>query len=85
MSEKPLGASLEERSDTPSGSEADLTSTCNSNSTSDYMPAADLHLEELPALPMSTAPLKAPMEQVVEKQIPMNLQRREVLRRKRNL
>ena len=37
------------------------------------MPAADLQLEELPALPMPTAPFKAPMEQVVQRQIPINL------------
>ena len=78
MAEKALGASLEGRSDTSSGSESDLTSTYNSKSTSDYMPAADLHSEELPALPMPTAPLKAPMEQVVQKQIPINLRKREM-------
>ena len=82
---KALGASLEGRSDTSSGSERDLTSTYNSKSASDYMPAADLHSEELPALPMSTAPLKSPMEQVVQKQIPIDLRRREMSRGKRNL
>ena len=76
--EKALGSSLEGRSDTSSGSESDLTSTYNSKSTSDYMPAADLHSEELPALPMPAAPLKAPMEQVVHKQIPINLRRRKM-------
>ena len=42
------------------------------------MPAADLHTKELPALPISAAPLKAPMEQFVQKQIPINLRRREM-------
>ena len=78
MAEKALGASLKGRSDTSSGSESDLTSTYNSKSASDYMLAADLHSEELPALPMPTAPLKAPMEQVVQKQIPINLRRKEM-------
>ena len=63
---------LEERSDTPSRSEPDLTSTSNSKSASDYMPAEDLQSEELPALPMPTTPLKVRMEQVVQKQIPIN-------------
>ena len=75
---KALGASLEGRSDTSSGSEPNLTSTYISKSASDYMPAPDLHSEELPALPMRTAPLKAPMEQVVHKQLPINLRRREM-------
>ena len=75
MTEKALGASLQGRSHT---SESDLTSTYNSKSTSDYIPAADLHSEELPALPKLTASLKGPMEQVVQKQIPISLQRREV-------
>ena len=75
LAEKALGASLEGRSDT---SESDLTSTYNSKSTSDYMPAVDLHSEELPDLPMPTASLKGPMEQVVQKQIPINRRRREV-------
>ena len=78
MAENALGASLEERSDTSSGSESDLTSTYNSKSASDYMPVADFHSEELPALPMPTASLKGPMEQVVQKQIPINLQTREM-------
>ena len=78
MAEKALGVSLEGRSDTSSGSEPDLTSTYNSKSASDYIPAADLHAEELPALSMPTAPLKAPLEQVVQKQIPINLRRREI-------
>ena len=78
MAENALGASLEWRSDTSSGSESDLTSNYKSKSASDYMPAADLHSEELPALPMPTASLKAAMEQVVQKQIPINLQRREM-------
>ena len=78
MAEKALGASLKGRSDKSSGSESDLTSTYNSKSTSDYMPAADLHSEELPALPKLTASLKGPMEQVVQKQIPISLRRREV-------
>ena len=61
-----------------SGSESDLTSTYNSKSASKYMPAVDPHSEELSALPMTTAPLKDPMEQVVQKQIPINLQKREM-------
>ena len=44
-------ASLEGRSDRGFGSESDLTSTCNTESASDYMPALDLQSEELPALP----------------------------------
>ena len=40
--EKALGASLEGRSDTSSGSEPNLTSTYISKSASDYMPAPDL-------------------------------------------
>ena len=78
MAENALGASLQERSDTSSGCESDLTSTYNSKSASDYMPAADLHSEEMPALPMPTASLKTPMEQVVQKQIPINLRTREM-------
>ena len=73
-----VGASLEGRSDTGSGSELDLTSTSNSESVSDYMTAADLDLEELPALPMPAAPLKPPMGQVVQKQIPINLRRKDI-------
>ena len=46
------GASLEGRSDRGFGSESDLTSTSNTESASDYMPAADLQSEELLALPM---------------------------------
>ena len=78
MAEKALGASFERRSDTSSGSESNLTSNYNSKFASDYMPAADLHSEELPALPMPTAPLKTLMEQVVQKQIPINLRKREI-------
>ena len=52
---KALAASLEGRSDTSSGFESDLTLTYNSKSTFDYIPAADLHSEESPAL-------QAPME-----------------------
>ena len=76
--EKALGDSLLGTSDTSSVSESDLTSTHNSKSTSNYMTAADLHSEELPAFPMPTAPLKAPMEQVFQKQISINLGRREM-------
>ena len=54
-------ASMEGRTDTGSGSESDLTSTSNSESASDYMPAADLQSEELPALPMPAAPSKPPI------------------------
>ena len=75
---KALGTSLEGRSDTSSGSESNLNSTYISKSASDYMPAADLHSEELPALPMPTAPLKAPMEQVFQKQLSINLRRKEM-------
>ena len=78
LAEKALGASLEGRSDTSSESESDLTSTYNSESAFDYMPAADLHSGELSALPIPTAPLKAPMEQVVQKQIPIKLRRRKM-------
>ena len=78
LAEKALGPCLEGKSGTSSGSESDLTSTHNSKSASEYMPAVDPHSEELPALPMTTARLKAPMEQVVEKQIPINLQKREM-------
>ena len=67
---------MEGRSDT--SSESDSTSTYNYKSASDYMPAADLHSEGLPALPMPSAPLKAPMEQVFQKQIPINLRKREM-------
>ena len=49
------------------------SSTSNSKSASDFIPAADLQLKELPALPMPTASLKAQMEQIVQKQIPINL------------
>ena len=76
--ENALGDSLEGRSNTSSGSRPDLTSTYHSISASDYMPAADLHSEELLALSMPTASLKAPTEQVVQKQIPINLRRREM-------
>ena len=75
---KALGTSLEGRSDTSSGSEPNLTLTYISKSASDYMPAADLHSEELPALPMPTAPLKAPTEQVFQKQLSINLRRKEM-------
>ena len=78
LAEKALGPFLEGKSGTSSGSESELTSTYNSKSASEYMPAVDPHSEELPALPMTTAPLKAPMEQVVQKQIPINLQKREM-------
>ena len=67
LEEKALGASLKGRSDTSSGFEIDLTSTYNSKSASDYMPAVDLHLEGIPAFPLPTAPLKVPMEQVAQK------------------
>ena len=73
-----VGVSLEGRFDTGSGSELDLTSTSNSKSASDYMPAADLQLEELPALPMPAAPLKPPMGQVVQIQIPINLRSKDM-------
>ena len=72
------GASLEGRFDTGFGSELGLTSTSNSESASDYMPAADLQLEELPALPMPAAPSKPPMGQVVQRQIPSILQRKDM-------
>ena len=43
---------MEGRSDRGFGSESDLTSTSNTESASDYMPAADLQSEGLLALPM---------------------------------
>ena len=67
-------ASLQGKSDTGSGSESDLTCTFNSESASDYMPAVDLQS----ALPMPDAPSKPPMEQVVQKQIPINLRRKDM-------
>ena len=78
LAEKALGPFLEGGSGTSSGSDSDLTSTYNSKSASEYMPAVDPHSEELPVLPMTIAPLKDPMEQVVQKQIPINLQKREM-------
>ena len=73
-----LGVSLERKSGTGSGSESELTSTSNSEYASDYMPAADLQSEELPALSMPAAPSKPPMGQVVLKQIPINLRRKDM-------
>ena len=73
-----IGASLEGKSDTGSGSELDLTSTSNFESASDYIPATDLQSEELPALPMPAAPSKPPVGQVVQKQIPINLRRKDM-------
>ena len=78
LAEKTLGPFLEGGSGTSSGSESDLTSTYNSKSASEHMPAVDPHSEELPALSVTTAPLKDPMEQGVQKQIPINLQKREM-------
>ena len=73
-----VGASLEGRSDTGSGSELDLTSTSNSESASDYISAVDLQSEELPALPMPAAPSKPSMGQVAQKQIPIKLRRKDM-------
>ena len=69
-------SSLEERSKASFMSESDLTLTFNSEFASYYVLAADLQSEELPTSSMPTAPSKVPMEQVVQKQIPINLRKK---------